>query len=104
LEPNVHVGGERKVEMLLLKANKLSDQINEECESMDRSDYWRMVQEQDRDPEWQFMDRIVLNGTDDNVMKMLILKQKMYLAWIRKWKAKHINELTFCSEVEQNGR
>lgn len=78
-------------QFLLLKANKLYNQINMECGTMDGSDYCRMVQDQDRDPEWQFMDGIVLNMTDDNVMELLILKQKLYLAWIKKWKARRLN-------------
>jgi len=80
--------------MLLSKANELWDQMEEEGESMDRADFWEMMQDESQDLECQRIEKILPRtrpGTNEvDMMNWLIFTLKLRLAWIRKWKARRL--------------
>jgi len=85
-----------KGKLLFAEANKLWDQWFTETDSMDRAVYWRMVEEQARDPEWLNIDKILprtpWNPTGENdldMMKWFVYTLKLRLAWERKWRLTH---------------
>ena len=85
-----------KGKLLFSEAETLWEQMIAEDESMNRAVYWRMVEEQDHDPEWLAIDNILprtpFNPTGENdldMMKWLVRSMKMRLAWCRKWRLRN---------------
>jgi hypothetical protein len=86
--------------MLLEKADRLYEHLNAEYESMPKSFRRRIFVEQQSDPEWQRIEKI-LPENDEN-LNWVILIEGLQLFWVRRWKAQHMNELIACSEMEEN--
>ena len=93
------------MKMLLLQANKLWDSISREEETMPKSAQRKMWLEQQHDPEWRFIEVMDSLGTSDvDMFNWAIFILRLQLVWIRKWKHKNMEEITFCREMEENAR
>ena len=93
------------MKMLLAQANALYDSITREEESMPKSAQRKMWLAQQRSSEWRFIEAMDSLGTSDmDMFNWAIFILRLQLVWIRKWKHKNMEEITFCREMEKNAR